>query len=277
LYVEGVHESYLTDDTWLRVDYTDTTGKTETAFRNLTVTPVIKSYYATPGASPNIQFADGATGASGLWATHTLDPFPLRDPGIRFSADVFTGATLSMALVQNVNYKNNANGTGAGLIYQAGTIFANARLNMGLDPSLTTADLPLLDANPRGDITYPTSIRTSTPDGLREILESEDSPFTGIPPSPGSIESFDCLFLFKQYLGVWYSDGSFYPVANLSWQANFFATGGVAGKGPMTIRDRNGVTAKSMMRSNEEPKTSDPKSNGRVDANGNITAVVGWF
>jgi hypothetical protein len=29
LYVEGVHESYLTDDTWLRVDYTDTTGKTE--------------------------------------------------------------------------------------------------------------------------------------------------------------------------------------------------------------------------------------------------------
>jgi hypothetical protein len=91
-----------------------------------------------------------------------------------------------------------------------------------------------------------------------ENVTLTDSPITNAPggnPALGAqAQSVDLLFSFQDYLVVIFPGGTLYPIANMGWQVNFFATVNVPNKGVSQISPNSTVSVTTKFtRSNANP------------------------
>jgi len=217
----------------------------------VTVTPVVNKFVATPAQGQTINFVDYGPPSTGLQGLRAAQP-PLVNgqlsvPGITFESNTIGN---NVQFVQNVlGVANGINDDGAAWEYADGSQWQSR--NVGTKPNTS---FPYLDS--KSGKYYP-SVPTINNDGSL-TLKAEDSPGTGYPDHADEIRTIDYEEYFKIWLVATFSDGTVYGVAHINWEVNFFATVNTPGKGVTYISTVSGITAHGMVKEHEDPETTDP-------------------
>jgi hypothetical protein len=273
-YIEGVHESLDPGDVGVEVIFTpDGGGAQWSNIYNLTVTPLITSFTATPlDGQPNVEFRNrtntwSGDSRDGLRASQSNAAGPWGS--MRFTAEV-TGRNISggIAFVNELTADiNGANsGEGHGWVFRSDAM--RAPWDMVIEDWVTDS-YPFLDTDVRSPdgITYPLDATEVTQDGDGVKIYAADMPFSGVVTDPqGETQCVDLKMCFELFLVCKYTDGSIYAIASTNWSVNFYATGDVPTLGATDILDPNGVRSDgSFTRSNADPRTGGTLGNDATD------------
>jgi hypothetical protein len=250
IYVEGTHESATLNDVTVVVNFQSNDGtESATSYSSLSVTPVLMGAVIAPGS---VIFKD-QNPVDGIGGLDTLIPPALGGPkpGFLLTSNV-TAGNLSMGYVQDVmNIQNGFNGTGAG------ATFINNLPLMNLLPvpgsKLTFPAVDTLGAGP----TYLGVQVTAAADNTENVAMA-DSPATAAPGGNRNLgaqaNTVDILFSFQDYLVVIFPNNIIYPIANIGWQVNFYATVNVPGAGVSQLSPLSTVSVTSQWTaSNDNP------------------------
>jgi hypothetical protein len=258
IYIEGTHESATLNDVTVIVYFQSTDGTESISDRNtLSVTPVLMAAIYLPGT---VTFANQnpVNGINGLTSA-IPGPGGTTIPGFELASNLTVG-NLSMGYVQDVmNVQNGFNGTGAGANF-----INNLPPMNDLPKPGSGLTFPAVDGSP----TYPSVIAAGA--NNTETVGMDDSPITGAPggkPGLGAqANSVDYLESFQTYLVVIFPGGILYPIANVGWQVNFFATVNVANAGVSQLGQNSTVSITSLF----TPSNTNPPQTGGPMANGNL-------
>jgi hypothetical protein len=266
VYIEGTHESAALNDVQVEVAFAST-DSTEYAssFTNVTVAPVLNSS-TTVIPTPSVSFKNQnpVNGVGGLIAQSAAGAIA----GFILISNV-TNGPLTMGYVQDViNIQNGANGSAAGVVYTGASGFVNQNLLPTPESKLTWPGLDSYSDNPTNN----TTTVTAGPAGSGTVnVNFFDPPSTGMPgddPAHGQAANFlDIKDSFQIWLVVQYIDANktIYPIANLTWSANFYATINAPNAGVSQLSPLSVVTATALQSSNANPvQTGGPIALGNI-------------
>lgn len=266
IYVEGDHESFALDDTEIQAVFTSNDGtETATSVTYVTVAPVLNSSEVTiPSQSVVFYNQNPVNGLQGL-AAQT----PSGTPGFTLTANV-TNGPLQMTYVQDVmSTQNGFNSPNPGALFtMASGIFPQDLLPK---PG-SKVTYPALDSLASTLPTYPYTSVTQLEDCTSVDVIMTDSPSTGYPGNGVIAASFATKVDYKQSFQTWlvvqYPDANntIYPIANLTWSVNFWATDNVPNSGVSVIQPASMVSLVTpLTASNDNPaQTGGPVLDGNL-------------